>query len=112
MVNEAPSSLTCRRWPRRTPRRCGRSRRTWAPTSPPCSGRPFIEDEAPAGWPTLQPSTGTPDDLKAYGVLRTVMGERREQRVDPKLREVRSRLASVVEVVPNLILRAAAGRVN
>ena len=38
----------------------------------------FVEDEAFAGWPTLTPSTATPDNLKAFGALRGLMNERRE----------------------------------
>jgi hypothetical protein len=71
----------------------------------------FIEDEARAGWPTLAPSTGTPEDLKAFGALRKLMTERRDARVDPNLRDVRAHLATVTDIVPTLIVRAASGRV-
>jgi hypothetical protein len=72
----------------------------------------FIEDEARAGWPTLTPSIGTPEDQKALGTLRALMHERRNARVDAKLRDVRARLASVTEIVPTLIIRAAAESVR
>ncbi len=70
----------------------------------------FIEDESLAGWPTLTPSTGTLQDQAAFVKLRQAMRERRDARVDPKLTALISRISVMLDLVPKLILREAAGR--